>query len=502
MIIKLTKATNENSLMKTNCRALCDSLSAALVAGAVLLMAGGAPAQNLFVLDSGDGTIYEFTPDGARTAFAYGLAGPALAINSVGDLFLANFFGGSISEITPGGAQSIFASGLSYPTGLAINRAGDLFVGFSLETYPNTGGIIEITPHGAQRAFVSGLIDPQAVAFNSAGELFVADDDGTLYEFTPRGAKSTFASGLVATAGLAFNSAGDLFAADNYDGVIYEFTPGGAKSTFAAGLSYPQGLAFNSAGDLFEADYGSGNIYEFTPDGTQFIFASGLALPAGLAFAARSAPTQTAYVGNPALPFVDYAQPDGVPPLVILGEYSPAGPLPTSIQTLPSGTVEDVKFYGQNYDFTLYALSLPQSHRKSNEQKFKVVASQHFSGSNPIPGTITLAVSDFRVKDGDFLAFAGIGPYYPQQPNDALNTDATYEDSVQPVGYDNDTATPPGGPETVFTVGLNRDASATYEYIADNFGNQGRVYAIGVDVRLERGHRQPHDHDDLGRGDP
>ena len=102
-----------------------------------------------------------------------------------------------------------------------------------------------------------------------------------------------------------------------------------------------------------------------------------------------------------------------------------------------------------------------------------------------------MRLANFCVKAGDFLAFAGIGPYYPQQPNDALNTDATYEDATQPVGYDNDTATPPGGPGTVFTVGINRDPNATYGYIADNFGNQGRIYAIGVEVQPERPHFRP-----------
>jgi hypothetical protein len=39
--------------------------------------------------------------------------------------------------------------------------------------------------------------------------------------------------------------------------------------------------------------------------------------------------------------------------------------------------------------------------------------------------------------------------------------------------------------DDTFTVGLNRDPHATYGYIADNFGNQGRIYAIGVDVKKE-----------------
>ena len=68
------------------------------------------------------------------------------------------------------------------------------------------------------------------------------------------------------------------------------------------------------------------------------------------------AQTGTVYVGNSLT--VPNGGPDGLPPLVILGEYSPAGPLAASPTALPTGVVQDVKFYGQNYDFTLYALSL------------------------------------------------------------------------------------------------------------------------------------------------
>ena len=82
---------------------------------------------------------------------------------------------------------------------------------------------------------------------------------------------------------------------------------------------------------------------------------------------------------------------------------------------------------------------------------------------------------------GRLLAFAGQGPYYPQNPNDAPNSDATYEDSSNP---GSSVATPPGGPGSQFTVGVNPDPSANYEYISDSFGNQGRTYGIGVDVTV------------------
>jgi len=183
------------------------------------------------------------------------------------------------------------------------------------------------------------------------------------------------------------------------------------------------------------------------------------------------------YVGNSLT--VTNGAPDGGAPLVILGEYSPAGPLSNSTVSLPAGTVQDVRFYGQSFNFTLYALSNVTNGPYHNEQTFQVVASQRFSNSIASPGVQTLPVYDFSVNAGDLLAFAGQGPYYPQASNDVTNSDATYEDSSNP---GSSTAAPPGGPLTLFSVGHNPDTNATYEYISNVFTNQGRTYGIGVDI--------------------
>ena len=185
---------------KFSIRAVCPLFGGVICAGAVLLMASSAQAQNLFVSDYSE-NVYEFTPGGVQSTFAHsGVSTPnGLAFNSAGDLFVANYEPNAITEITPSGVVSTFASGLSFPCGLA---------------------------------------------FNSAGDLFEADfSSGNIYEFTTSGAKTTFASGLNTPLGLAFNSAGDLFVSQEHSGTITEITPGGVQSTFASGLS-PTDLAF------------------------------------------------------------------------------------------------------------------------------------------------------------------------------------------------------------------------------------------------------------------
>jgi photosystem II stability/assembly factor-like uncharacterized protein len=115
-----------------------------------------------------------------------------------------------------------------------------------------------------------------------------------------------------------------------------------------------------------------------------------------------------------------------------------------------------------------------------------VVAAQPFAAPAGPAEVQTLTVTQpFAVNAGDLLAFAGWGPYYPQTSNDAYYSDATYESSTDAGSY---IATAPSGPPTQFSVGIYKDPLATYEYINDAAHmNQGRTYAIGVDVAVDCG---------------
>jgi hypothetical protein len=189
-----------------------------------------------------------------------------------------------------------------------------------------------------------------------------------------------------------------------------------------------------------------------------------------MALAATAA--QADYVGNP---IISGGMADGIPPLVILGEYNSAGPTAASTVSFASASsVNDVQFYGGNYNFTLYALAPGSS--SGGVQTLTVAAAESFSGSAST-GAQSLAVSGFSVAAGDLLAFAGIGPTYVSASN-ATGSDATYADAAASPGF---SATPPSTMVgSVFTV-ESAGTAATYDYINNAFDNQGRTYTIGVD---------------------
>ena len=189
-----------------------------------------------------------------------------------------------------------------------------------------------------------------------------------------------------------------------------------------------------------------------------------------MALAATAA--KAAYVGNP---IVSGGLTDGSPPLVILGEYNSAGPTAASTVSFASaGAVTDVKFYGGNYNFTLYALA--PGTLSGGVESFTVAAAESFSGSASA-GVQSLTVSGFSVATGDLLAFAGTGPTYVSASN-TTGSDATYANAAASPGF---IATPPSSVlGALFTV-ASTGTAANYDYINDFFNNQGRTYAIGVD---------------------
>src|SRR5258707_596759 len=139
------------------------SFGGVILAGAFLLISSTAQAQNLFV--STGTNIIEITPGGGQSTFATGLIqGGGVAINSAGDVFVADNHTPNVFEYTTNGTQSTFASGLPSPSGLAFDHAGNLFVGSA-----SSGNIYEITTNGTQSAFasVSGLPEYLAFAPNS-----------------------------------------------------------------------------------------------------------------------------------------------------------------------------------------------------------------------------------------------------------------------------------------------------------------------------------------------
>jgi sugar lactone lactonase YvrE len=187
-------------------------------------------ADNIFVADTGNNTIRRITPDGAVTTLA-GLAGQAGFVD--GTHFYARF---------------------DYPVSLAVDRLGNIYVA---DLY--NCAIREVTPHGKVRTIAGqpctgGSADgcgadasfsfPISIAVDGQNNIYVADlINNAIRKVTSSGIVTTLAGRLSYTGG-------------NIDGVGN-----------AARFRYPSGIALDRAGNTYVADSGNQTIRRITPDG-------------------------------------------------------------------------------------------------------------------------------------------------------------------------------------------------------------------------------------------
>jgi uncharacterized repeat protein (TIGR03803 family) len=264
------------------------------------------------VVTTSAGLVSQGSSDGAAQAARFSIS-RGLVVDSVGYTYVADSSNHTIRKITPDGTTSTLAgtagvagstNGLGsaarfrFPGGLAVDSSGNVFVADT-----NNHTIRKITPGGAAStlAGVAGSLGnadgtgaaarfhfPGAIAIDSADNLFVADtNNNTIRKVTPLGVVSTFAGsagvygyddGLGNAArfnlprGVCVDLAGNVFVADTGNATIRKITPEGAVTTWAglagsrgsydaegtsARFSNPRGITVDGAGSTYVVDSSS-----------------------------------------------------------------------------------------------------------------------------------------------------------------------------------------------------------------------------------------------------
>jgi DNA-binding beta-propeller fold protein YncE len=245
----------------------------------------------LYVSTFTNNAIYQYDATAQGSFFADGLNGPAgLALDSNGDLFVADIYSSTIHEFSPSGDDlGVFASGLVNPNSVAFDSSGILYVANGGNTFGNNY-ILRFAPDGEQLPgfrlpYVTALY---GLAFDASGNLYAADRySNSIHVFSPTGDNlGDFASGLADPIGLAFDSSGNLFVANYTGNTISVFDPSGDLiGTLSSGLQGPAGLAVGPDGNLYVANLDGGTIRRFSPTGEDLgDFATGVPTPWGLVF--------------------------------------------------------------------------------------------------------------------------------------------------------------------------------------------------------------------------
>ena len=183
----------------------------------------------------------------------------------------------SLYKITANYSVKPFITSLMNPSGLALDRMGNLFV-----SCRSDGTIHRITPDGRAEEWIEGMGVATGIAFDPNGNLYVGDRSGTVFKISPSREIFVFATlePSIAAYHLAFHPSGDLYVSgpttSSFDR-IHRITQGGDVSVFFRGLGRPQGLALDRDGNLYVAgSYGGRRgIVRITPQAQAEVVLSG-----------------------------------------------------------------------------------------------------------------------------------------------------------------------------------------------------------------------------------
>jgi uncharacterized protein (TIGR03437 family) len=254
-------------------------------------------AGNLYLAEDLTNQIRKISPDGTITTFAgsgtLGYAdGPALsaqfytpygiALDTAGNLFVADSNNGVVREVTQAGIVSTVAgtpvfgfsgdggpalmAAFRFPEGVTVGGNGDLYIedtgNFRVRAVSASGiitsvagdGQFEPTPDGTPAANAS-LSGPDFLSFDPSGRLLIADTgDYTVKRVNSDGTVQTIAGSGIQGVGQGYqlvyggpatgtllgtprqavaDAKGNIYISDDYAGVVYIVTPDGELNVFA-----------------------------------------------------------------------------------------------------------------------------------------------------------------------------------------------------------------------------------------------------------------------------
>jgi sugar lactone lactonase YvrE len=183
----------------------------------------------------------------------------------------------SLYKVTANHVIKPFITEMMNPTGMAIDSEGFLFV-----SSRHDGAIHRVSPDGRAMQWIEGMGIATGLAFDKAGNLYVGDRSGTIFKIGADREIFVFATlePSMAAYHLAFSPADELYVTgpttSSFDHV-YRINPAGEVSTFFRGLGRPQGIAFDRAGNLYVAASlgGQRGIVRLTPQAQPELVVSG-----------------------------------------------------------------------------------------------------------------------------------------------------------------------------------------------------------------------------------
>ena len=264
-----------------------------------------------------------YTGDGKAATSAELLSPSAVAVDSSGNLYIADTFNHVIREVATNGNISTIAGNntggyagdggaatsaeLEFPSGIAVDSSGNIYIADSGNNVIReiTSGTINTIVGGA--ATPVHLHDPESVLVDSSGNLYISDQSGFRILKFSGGVVTIIAgngnigssgdNGLAINAeldqpsGIALDAQGYLYICDTDNSKIRKISPSGIITTIAglgspgfygdggpasgALLYFPRGIVVDKSGNVYISDTGNDRVRELQPQ-TPSIAAGGV----------------------------------------------------------------------------------------------------------------------------------------------------------------------------------------------------------------------------------
>lgn len=271
------------------------------------------PDEKLYVTSGSSHQVFKVTPstgtvqlvagsgsagnvDGAASSAQFRQPS-GIAVDSAGNIFVADSGNHGIRKITPAGVVSTLAAGqgpmvghFSFPQGIAVASDGNVFVADT-----NNSRISKITPAGIVSTYASGgYFTPYGLAIAANGTIYFSDgfsnrirvvpSPGTITNLAGSGSQGSNDGGVTEASfnnprGLAVDAEGNVHVADSGNHKIRKIGPSGGVTTLAgrdscvdatglaARFNNPYGVAVDANGNTYVADTSNHRIRKVTPQG-------------------------------------------------------------------------------------------------------------------------------------------------------------------------------------------------------------------------------------------
>jgi sugar lactone lactonase YvrE len=217
---------------------------------------------------------FDVNPGSTRSG-SLTVAGQTVTVTQAGSTYVA-----------VGNPTTLALFGGDLPYCLAVDGMGDVYV-----ANPYAGAIQKWTlTNNSLSTLVGSLYGPQAVAASVAGNVYISDTgNNVIKEFTQANDKLTtlVSTGLSDPCGLAVDGAGNVYIADSFNGALKRWAAFNSNVTtlVSNGLNLPIGVSVDVAGNVYIADVNDNAIkvwFPATGDLTALV-SSGLNFPEGVA---------------------------------------------------------------------------------------------------------------------------------------------------------------------------------------------------------------------------